>query len=878
MKITTYDKELDIFLENKNVAVVFDDKELKKVNNIDEIIDSYDVVVRVAGGKETYGSKTDIIYFNTNNKTFGRSQLNEIKEYNPKFLKITPRRVDNNWKNKMLALNIFFQKSKTKLTIINNFTQKEIESKIKNTTTWNIVIYDLLKSKAYKITLFGIDPITMKHNKHRKFFEYFCDNERIVIHQQNESIKNNRNLQIEKDNKTVVVIPARGGSKGIPRKNVLHFEGKPLIAWNILAARASKLVDEVWVSTDDDEIEQVSRNYGANILRRGEDISNDTATSESVLLDFAEKVEFEKLVFLQCTSPYTTTTDIDNAIMMSEDYDSVVSVTPSCGGRLCGGFDWVDGKPDYNIKKRPRRQDMPVKQRENGAIYITSKKNLKKNNCRVSGKIGLYEMPGNRSFEIDEPEDIGLTPIRKVEKLKEFKNEKFVVTTVCNDLFVPGLKSLIKSIIKHNVWFNYDIVVFHNNSSTKLSNKSKKDLTNFYSKIKFKNVDDIYDKINIKKNSRKRFISSFLTIETFNMIGYDKAIFLDSDMLCLGDLSDVFSYDIDFGVTRDTNKYNLQTKNSYNKNITFNGGFLVVGKRYLNSKTYNDLFDLCNNTTTDFADQFVMNEYFKNKNIFYFNSKYNALKRCFPDEKFNNVFNDVRLLHFVGKKPWINDKDFEKIFKEKDKNIYKKCDKLWNNNKESIIKKKKSILLIGNSPIVLKHEIGDVIDNFDEVVRFNDFETHNYEKFVGTKTTIWGNSGSPAVKQRKEDFNEIWVPVALHKSDKAFKKWYDNIAHTNKTRINKENIIRYNKNIGFNNKEIWGSTGIYSICYAVENYENVFIHGFNFFDDCGKIVNHYFKEKTTENCIRHDGKKEKTYINNLVNNGNIQYIIKDTEV
>ncbi|MFA5133312.1 MAG: acylneuraminate cytidylyltransferase family protein [Patescibacteria group bacterium] len=209
--------------------------------------------------------------------------------------------------------------------------------------------------------------------------------------------------------KIFVLIPARGGSKGIPGKNIKLLCGKPLISYNINAAKKSKYLDGVYVSTDDKEIAEISKSCGADVIERPAEYATDGASSELALLHFAEAYDFDLLVFLQCTSPLTTEADIDGAIekYSSGGYDSLLSVCKDRGGFLCGGFTWGEAgrSLNYNYENRKRRQDFGETYRENGAIYIMSKKGLLSHKNRLYGKIGLYVMPGARSFEIDEPED-----------------------------------------------------------------------------------------------------------------------------------------------------------------------------------------------------------------------------------------------------------------------------------------------------------------------------------------------------------------------------------------------------------------------------------------------------------------------------------------
>ena len=107
--------------------------------------------------------------------------------------------------------------------------------------------------------------------------------------------------------KTIAIIPARGGSKGIPRKNLYPFNGKPLIYWNIEAALQAELVDQIVVSTDDAEIAEASRAAGATVIMRPDGISTDIASSEDALVRVLESLDAqpELTVFLQCTSPLT---------------------------------------------------------------------------------------------------------------------------------------------------------------------------------------------------------------------------------------------------------------------------------------------------------------------------------------------------------------------------------------------------------------------------------------------------------------------------------------------------------------------------------------------------------------------------------------------
>src|SRR3989344_5617619 len=116
-------------------------------------------------------------------------------------------------------------------------------------------------------------------------------------------------MLIIKNKKIVAIIPARGGSRGIPHKNIVDLAGKPLIAYSIEAAKNSKYISEVYVSTDDQAIAETSKKFGAKIIKRPAEMATSKAKSEEALLHFAEQVDFDVLVFLQCTSALTISED-----------------------------------------------------------------------------------------------------------------------------------------------------------------------------------------------------------------------------------------------------------------------------------------------------------------------------------------------------------------------------------------------------------------------------------------------------------------------------------------------------------------------------------------------------------------------------------------
>lgn len=205
----------------------------------------------------------------------------------------------------------------------------------------------------------------------------------------------------------IAIIPARGGSKGVERKNLRLLAGQPLIYYSIVGAQASKLVDQVYVSTDDREIAEVSRGYGAKVIDRPTNLAGDTASSEMALIHALSKFEQSNVlptlvVFLQCTSPIRTGQDIDHAIakIQADGADSLLSVSPS-HRFLWQEIDGIAASVNYDYRHRPRRQDMTPQYVENGSIYIFKPWVLKELGNRLGGKISMFLMSELASWEID---------------------------------------------------------------------------------------------------------------------------------------------------------------------------------------------------------------------------------------------------------------------------------------------------------------------------------------------------------------------------------------------------------------------------------------------------------------------------------------------
>lgn len=210
----------------------------------------------------------------------------------------------------------------------------------------------------------------------------------------------------------VAFIPVRAGSKSIKNKNITLVNNKPLVYWTVSAANNSNL-DKVFVSTDSIEIKTLVESFGfskVEVIERSKESSSDKATSESALIEFANKYEFDNVVFLQATSPLTQTYDVNGALekFLNSDKKSLISAIKR------HQFLWdTKGTPmNYDPNNRPRRQEWDGYYIENGAFYISSRKEILKTGCRITTPVDFWEMSVQNIFEIDEPTDIDI-----VEKL-----------------------------------------------------------------------------------------------------------------------------------------------------------------------------------------------------------------------------------------------------------------------------------------------------------------------------------------------------------------------------------------------------------------------------------------------------------------------------
>lgn len=233
-----------------------------------------------------------------------------------------------------------------------------------------------------------------------------------------------------KKKKFTAIIPARAGSKGIINKNILNINKYPLISYSIAAAKQSKYIDEIYVSTDGDKIAKISRDFGAKIIKRPKKISDDKTHADSAVTHSIKYIEnilnqkLENIVFLQPTSPIRCAGDLDKAIEKFTKYNAQSLFS----GIDFHSFIWSYKKSkleplNYNPFKRKRRQTH-FNIVESGSFYISNKITYLKNNNRFSKNPTYFLTNMISLFQIDNKEDINI--IKTILNSNYFKNLKFI--------------------------------------------------------------------------------------------------------------------------------------------------------------------------------------------------------------------------------------------------------------------------------------------------------------------------------------------------------------------------------------------------------------------------------------------------------------------
>ncbi|EEP61152.1 acylneuraminate cytidylyltransferase family protein [Sulfurihydrogenibium yellowstonense] len=222
----------------------------------------------------------------------------------------------------------------------------------------------------------------------------------------------------------LAIIPARGGSKRLPNKNILLLSGKPMLLWTVESAMQSKYLDEIILSTDSDDIIKVVENYKIKTIKRPIELASDTAKTVDVVKHIIENIDkkYDFIVLLQPTSPLRTSNHIDEAIeqLIKLNADAIISVTEVDHSPL-----WCNILPESlsmenfiseDIKHK-RSQDLPKFYRLNGAIYICkTKKLIEENTFFLKKNIYAYIMDKKSSIDIDEELDFKLAEIILKEK------------------------------------------------------------------------------------------------------------------------------------------------------------------------------------------------------------------------------------------------------------------------------------------------------------------------------------------------------------------------------------------------------------------------------------------------------------------------------
>jgi CMP-N-acetylneuraminic acid synthetase len=212
------------------------------------------------------------------------------------------------------------------------------------------------------------------------------------------------------------IIPARGGSKRLPRKNILNLAGKPLIAWTIEAAQKSKYIDRIIVSTDDLETEAIAVSWGAEVIKRPAALATDTSTSVDVVLHAISQVNaaYDYVLLLQPTSPLRNKSHIDSAIelLLGKSADAIISVSEAEHNPLWCNTIPRDGSMHSFLKEKlinKRSQDLPKYYRVNGAIYLCdSERVFRERSLFIKDNVFAYIMDRTSSVDIDEQFDFNI--------------------------------------------------------------------------------------------------------------------------------------------------------------------------------------------------------------------------------------------------------------------------------------------------------------------------------------------------------------------------------------------------------------------------------------------------------------------------------------
>jgi CMP-N,N'-diacetyllegionaminic acid synthase len=214
----------------------------------------------------------------------------------------------------------------------------------------------------------------------------------LIGAQKVEKARKRKAMKKMKEQKVVGLIPARGGSKGIRRKNIVKIAGYPMIAHSILALKVAGIKD-VYVSTDDAEIKKIAQTYGARVVDRPSELAMDSSSTEEAIGHFLKTVPCDVVVMVQCTSPMLRPIEIQNGLnqfLAAPDLDSMFSAVVTNDMLL---WDKDMNPINYNPRMRGRRQDRrDIVLWETGGFYIFTRKIFEQTKCRLGGVIGWSEV------------------------------------------------------------------------------------------------------------------------------------------------------------------------------------------------------------------------------------------------------------------------------------------------------------------------------------------------------------------------------------------------------------------------------------------------------------------------------------------------------
>ena len=310
----------------------------------------------------------------------------------------------------------------------------------------------------------------------------------------------------KKDPRVIAVIPARGGSKGIPKKNIRFLIDKPLIAYTILAAINSKYIDKLVVSTDDKAIKETANFFGAQVIDRPKTLSQDSTPLDPVIfhaintIEHNENTSFDFVITIQPTSPLLTTEIINRTIkiMIEGDYDTLISIIGETH------LYWIKKSDTYIplYKKRVNRQELEPIFKETGSILI-SKRNIVTEHNRIGNKIIFYELSEEKGIDIDTEKDWWIA--------ENLLRKKKIVIRV-EGSYELGLGHIYRMISIANKLLLYHDIIFLMERGTKLGIEKIKEyncpITYFTEKSFFKKIDKINPDIVINDilNTEKKYV------------------------------------------------------------------------------------------------------------------------------------------------------------------------------------------------------------------------------------------------------------------------------------------------------------------------------------------------------------------------------------